>query len=572
MANRDIAAVFAQIADLMEILGEDRFRINSYRKASRIVEDLTEELAAVAARGELGKIAGVGKSTAAKIEQFLAAGKVDLHEELLARVPDGLTGLLDVQGLGPKTVAKLWHEADVKNLDELRAAVTDTPERLTAIGGMGPRKVEQIREALAFLATAAGRIRLGEAADLAEEMLVALWPCENVVWATRAGSLRRGRETIGDIDILCGVDGDPRAALDAFANHATVEAVLARGETKCSVRLASGTNADLRVVAQESMGAALAYFTGSKAHNVRLRELAVKAGLRLNEYGLFDGETRIAGEDEESIYTALALPFIAPELREDRGEIEAARNGELPKLLEPADIRGDLHMHTVASDGHNTIDEMVAACRDRGYAYMAICDHSKSQIQANGLDADRLAEHAAAIRAANERYDDIEVLAGVEVDIFKDGTLDFDAEVLGELDFVTASCHSALKMGRAEAAERIVRAIATPHVHCIGHPSGRLINARPGMELDIERIAAAAAEHDVALEINASDWRLDLRDTHVRAAVAAGAKIIINSDAHDIPQLDQMCFGVQTARRGWATAADVVNTWPPAKLAKWLGR
>ena len=348
--------------------------------------------------------------------------------------------------------------------------------------------------------------------------------------------------------------------------------VLAAGATKGSVVLEGDVQADLRVVAKKSFGAALCYFTGSKAHNIRVREVAVRKGLRLNEYGLFEGDKQVAGADEESIYSALGLAFVPPEVREDRGEVEAAIAGKVPQLVSIADIRGDLHMHTRASDGKGSVDQMIAACRKRRYAYMGICDHSKSQVQANGLDEKRLAKHAAAIRKAAGKYDDILVLAGVEVDIFKDGTLDFSADVLAELDFVTASAHSALSQSGPEATRRTIKAIEHPYVHCIGHPSGRLINSRPGMEIDIEEIAAAAAANDVALEINAHPMRLDLRDTHVRAAVDAGAKIIINTDAHSIGDLDLMACGVTTARRGWARARNIVNTWTRQKLLRWLGR
>ncbi|MHC4295021.1 MAG: PHP domain-containing protein, partial [Planctomycetota bacterium] len=360
--------------------------------------------------------------------------------------------------------------------------------------------------------------------------------------------------------------------IETFTSAQDVQRVLASGSTKGSVVLTGDVQADLRVVESKSFGAALSYFTGSKEHNVRLRELAIRKGLKLNEYGLFDGEKQIAGKSESEIYEALDLAFVVPELREDRGEIDAAVAHKLPELIELKDIRGDLHVHTNASDGHNTIGEMIEAAQARGYKYLAICDHSKSQIQANGLDEKRLAGHVEAIRAAAKEYKDIVVLAGCEVDIFKDGSLDFAADVLGELDFVTASAHSALSQGRSDATARTIRAIETPGVHCIGHPSGRLINKRAGMELDIDEIAAAAAANDVALEINAHYWRLDLRDVHVRAAIAAGAKMLINTDAHDISDLDMMLYGVTTARRGWATPADVINTWSSAKLRKWLQR
>ena len=373
------------------------------------------------------------------------------------------------------------------------------------------------------------------------------------------------------MDLLCEAPKSAGAKIaERFAAAPAVQRVLAKGSTKCSVTVAGDVEVDLRIVPAASFGAALQYFTGSKAHNIRLREIAVKKGLKLNEYGLFRGEKRIAGGSEQGVYEALGLQFVPPELREDRGEVEAAAEGKLPELLEPSDLRGDMHMHTQASDGVNTLAEMVEACRRRGYEYMAICDHSKSQIQASGLDEKRLAEQIEQVRRTAAKHKDIVVLAGIEVDVFKDGSLDFAADVLAELDFVTASPHSALSMGRQDATRRIIKAIETPHVHCIGHASGRLIGSRPGMEIDIEEIAAAAAANGVALEINAHPWRLDLRDTHVRAAVAAGAKLIISTDAHSVGDLELIRYGVTTARRGWATPADVINTMTAAKLKKWL--
>jgi len=573
MKNRELADIFERMADLLELLGADRFRVNSYRKSARTIGDHSEAVEDLTAAGRLEQVPGIGKSTAEKVREYLKTGRIDQYEQLKAQVPPGLPGLLDVAGLGPKTVARLWKEGKVTSVEELKQAIQGDRGRLEKLEGLGPRKIEQIAESLEFAESAGGRIRLGEAAELAEMLCKAVRGCRGAKRVTAAGSLRRGRETIGDIDILCEAT---RAAgpkiIEAFAGAPNVRRVTAGGRTKGSVVLEGGVQADLRVVQTGSFGAALAYFTGSKDHNVRLRELAIRKGLKLNEYGLFDGQRQVAGADEQGIYEALGMSYVPPELREDRGEIEAAAAGKLPKLLELADIRGDLHMHTTASDGRNTIEEMIEACRNRGYEYMCISEHSRGQVQANGLDARRLAAHAEAIRTAAEKYKDITVLVGCEVDIFKDGRLDFGASVLGELDFVTASAHSALSLGRAEATARLVRAIEHPHVHCIGHPSGRLINKRPGMEIDIELIARAAAANDVALEINAHYWRLDLRDVHVRAAVAAGAKVIISTDAHGIDDLDMMKYGVITARRGWARAGDVVNTYSLARLSKWISR
>ncbi len=571
MKNQEIADIFTRMADLIDILGQDSFRAISYRKAARVLEEHTQPLEQVATAKELMEIPGIGKGTAEKILQYLAEGKITAYEELKAEVPPHLPELLDISGLGPKTVAKLWKHGNIASVGDLKKAIAGDRARLTSIEGFGEKKVQQIADSLAFKELSGGRILLGDADELAAALVETVLACPGARRVLPAGSLRRGKETIGDIDLLCEASAaEAPAIIAAFDAAPNVVRVLSKGETKGSVVLANNVQADLRVVEKESFGAALAYFTGSKEHNVRLREIAVKKGLKLNEYGLFKGDKAIAGADEEGIYSALGLAYVPPEMRENRGEVELAAQGKLPKLVELGDICGDLHMHTVASDGTNTIEEMINACRARGYKYMAISDHSKSQVQARGLDEKRLSEHAAEIRRIAARYSDILVLVSAEVDIFKDGTLDFDAGVLAELDIVTASAHSALTLGREEATRRFIKAIETPHVHCIGHLTGRLINQRPGMKVDIDAIASAAAANNVALEINAHPMRLDLRDVHVHAAIQKGAKIIINCDAHAVSQLDYMKYGVQTARRGWATAADVMNTLPAAKLKKWL--
>lgn len=573
MKNTELADIFARIADLMEILAENPFRINSYRRAARVVDRMPEAIEEVAAAGRLAEIPGIGKSTAEKIDEFLRAGTVALHEELKAKIPPDLPALLEVPGLGPKTVAKLWKQAGIASVEQLQAALEGDGESLTRVTGLGPKKVLQIRESLKFTQSAGGRILLGQADELAAGLLEQVAGAKGARRVAAAGSLRRGKETVGDIDLLCEA---PRSAAEGIIRQFTaspnVKRVLAAGKTKGSVILDVDVQCDLRVVGKAGFGAALSYFTGSKAHNVRLRELAVKAGMKLNEYGLFKADKRIAGRDEEGIFKALGLAYVPPELREDSGELAAASADKLPDLLETSDIRGDLHVHTTASDGANTVEEMIQAAREHGYEYLGICDHSRSQVQAHGLTAERLTEHVKAIRRVGRKYGDILTLAGIEVDIFKDGSLDFGPDVLAELDFVTASPHSALSQGRKDATRRLIRAIEQPHVHCIGHPSGRLINRRAGMEIDIDKIARAAAVNDVALEVNAHYFRLDLRDTHVRAAIRCGAKIIINTDAHGIAGLDMMKYGVTTARRGWATAADVVNTYTREKLTGWLAK
>lgn len=572
MKNRQLADIFSQMADLMEILDEDPFRVASYRKVGRVLEELTDPIEDIAAAGKLETIAGIGKSTAAKITQFLATGQVQAHQELLGKVPSGVAAMLEVPGLGPKTAAKLWRQGGITTVGQLKSALAH-PQKLAGVPGMGAKKAQQLLESMAFLDRSAGRALLGEAGALADSLVGAVEGAQGAQRVVVAGSLRRGKETIGDIDLLC--QAPAKAAgriIQAFTAAPAVQRVLARGKTKGSVTLEGGMQADLRVVDKKSLGAAWMYFTGSKDHNVALRDWAMRKKLKLNEYGLFRGQRAVAGASEEEVYAALGLEFIAPELREDRGELAAAAEGKLPRLLELEDIRGDMHMHTNASDGRNSLEEMIEACRARGYAYMVIADHSQSQVQARGLDARRLTQQVRAIRKLAAACKGIWVMTGIEVDIFKDGSLDFPPDVLAELDFVTASPHSALSQDSAGATRRLIRAIEHPCVHCIGHPSGRLINARPGMELDIQAVAEAAAANHVALEINADPHRLDLRDLHVRAAVEAGAKLVINTDSHSVDSLDLMRYGVMTARRGWAEPKDVLNTCTPAELKKWLAK
>jgi DNA polymerase (family 10) len=574
-----LAELFGQMADLMEILGEDRFRVISYRTASRVVAESTADLEALAKAGQLQTLPGIGKSTEAKILEYIQTGQIARHQELLAKVPPGLAGLLRLQHLGPKTALKLWKELDIRSLDDLREVLANHPERIEDLPGMGAKKVALLKESAEFTTSASGRHRIDEALEIAAMLESAVKACKGVDELALAGSARRWRETVGDIDILVSA-GQKSAAriMEAFRSCQAVTKVLAGGQTKCSVIVNGKVQADLRVVGKESFGAALQYFTGSKDHNVALRGIAIKHGWKLNEYGLFEEKEgkqgrRIAGADEEGIYRKLGLAWVPPELRENRGEIEAAAAGKLPRLLEEADIQGDLHMHTTATDGAGSITDMIESCRAMGYKYLAITDHSRSQPQTGGLSPKALLEHAAAVRAAAKDYPDMLVLAGTECDILKDGTLDYPDDVLAKLDFVLAAPHAALNAKGPAATERLLRAIANPHVHAIAHPTGRLINERAGMEVDIQRICQAAAEGGVALEVNAHPLRLDLRDVHVQAAVKAGAKLVICTDAHTpgpAGDLALMRYGVATARRGWATPDDVINAWPAGKLRAFL--
>ncbi|HOW72487.1 MAG TPA: DNA polymerase/3'-5' exonuclease PolX [Phycisphaerae bacterium] len=567
MVNAELVKRFEQIADLLEIKGEDRFRINSYRRAARAIDDLTEDVAALAERDELETVPGIGKSTAERIRQFLAEGRITLHEELMASLPAGLLKVMSIPGLGPKKVGALYHELGVGSIEDLQVAIA--AGKVEQLSGFGAKSVAKIQEGIGFLARSAGRTPLGVGYAIAESLRSRVAALPGVKRVIPAGSLRRGRETLGDIDLLCEA-ADGQAVIDAFSKLPEVSGVRASGDTKASILVASpeggDIQVDLRVLPAESFGAALQYFTGSKEHNVRLREIAIKKGCKLNEYGLFKGEKLIAGKEEAEIYAKLGLPFIPPELREDRGELER----ELPKLIELTDIRGDLHMHTTASDGRNSIEEMAKAAKERGYSYIAVTEHSRSSAIAGGLSIEDLKRHIKRIRAADGKVEEITVLAGIECDILSDGALDYPDELLAQLDWVIASIHAAQGQDRARVTARTIAAMENPYVNVIGHPSGRLLGRRDAMDLDWEALFKAAAKTGTAMEVSASWQRLDLKDVHIRQAIEAGCRLCIDTDAHDTNQLDQLMLGIVTARRGWATAEDVVNTWPLAKLKKWI--
>lgn len=560
MSNQEVIRQFNEIADLLEIKGEDSFRAVSYRRAARAIEDLSEDLAEIAARDELQKIAGVGKGTADRIKEYLATGKIALHEELACALPPGILKLVQIPGLGPKKIALLHEKLRIGSVEELEAAILDG--RVAGLRGFGQKTADKLLDGIGFLSRSAGRTPLHIARPVADALREEVGALPGIQQVEVAGSVRRGKEMIGDLDLLC-VASDGPAATGGFTRLPLVRSVLAAGDTKASVLvdnpLGGEIQADLRVVPAESFGAALQYFTGSKEHNVRLREKASRRGWKLNEYGLFEGDTLLAGGDEAGIYARLDLPYIPPELRENTGEVELR---ELPPLVELSDIRGDLHIHTTASDGVCSIDQIALAARERGRKYIAITDHSHSSVIANGLSVERLEQLIEDVHAANKRLarQGMTVLAGTECDICPDGTLDYPDEVLAKLDWVVASIHAAQTQDCDRLTRRTIAAIENPYVSCIGHPSGRLLGKREAMDILWEKVFEAAAATGTALEVSAAWLRLDLKDSHVRRAVEMGCRLVINTDAHSVDQLDQMPLGVQTARRGWATLDCVLNT------------
>lgn len=575
--NTEIAKIFEEMAAVLTLTDANPFRISAHEKVARTLRDLSTDVKTLADdKKKLMDIPGVGKASADKIIEYVTTGQVAEHQELLHVVPPTLLQLFRIPGLGPKTVKMLWDKCGVTDIESLKQAIDEG--KLDCLPRMGAKSIEKIKEGIAFAAQSTERIRLGSAMPIAEMIIEELKKAKHVgiQQIQFAGSLRRGAETIGDIDILASTT-KPKELANAFTTLPQVESILASGATKCSVRLGHGVQVDLRIIDDSAFGAALMYFTGSKAHNVKLREMAIKKKMRLNEYGLFpdDGkegapQTRgvkpAAAKTEQDIYKKLGLPWIPPELREDRGEIGA----DIPELITFDDIKAELHAHTTASDGRLTIEELILEAKARGFHTIAITDHSKSSVQANGLSVERLLKHIDAIREAAARFKSMNVLAGAEVDILTDGRLDYDDEILAKLDIVIASPHAALTQDDTKATERLLKAVTHPLVHILGHPTGRMINKREGLHPDLNAIIAAAVEHDTALEINSNHVRLDLRDTHVHAAVLAGAKIAINTDAHTRRDFDELRYGILTGRRGWLTAEQCINTWTKTKLANWI--
>lgn len=556
MDNVAIARILGEIADLLEIKSDNPFKIRAYRNGADIVANHPHSLATLDAVG-LREIPGIGKDLAARILEIVETGDAQYHRELLAEFPPTILDLLHLQGVGPKTVATLYAQLGVRTLDDLEQAALDG--RIRALKGMGPKKEALILKAIDERKRHGGRHLLPETSEAATALIDYLREHAPAAQMDAVGSLRRGCESCGDIDILvCGADA---SIMERFIEYRLVERVLAQGDTKSSARIWGGFQADVRLVAAESRGAALQYFTGSKAHNIALRDRAIGLGLKLNEYGLFRvaDDVRIAGGSEEGIYEALGLAWVPPELREDRGEIDAAARRALPDLLTHAALRGDLHMHTTETDGRNSIAEMARAASAAGLEYIAITDHSQALAMANGLDEQRALAHAARVRAEDGQHG-VRLLAGIECDILPDGSLDLADDCLAALDIVIASVHSAFNQDQQQMTARLLRAIENPHVDVIGHPTGRLLLKRSPYPVDVEAVIAAAARHRVALEINSQIDRLDLCDTQARLARDRGVGLVISSDAHSTGALAVTRWGTVQARRAWLRPDDVLNT------------
>ncbi len=569
MVNEEIAEIFDRMSRVLAFKGKDRFRMLAYERAAGSLRALDRDVEELARAGKLEAIPGVGHDLSGMIEEYLETGRICHIEQERRGVPDELIEMMDIPGLGPKTLALLSKEFRIRNVEDLNRSIENG--KLAKLRGFGEKKIENLRRGIALWKASKRRMPLGLALPLAEKLLEDVRKIPGVERADLAGSILRRRETIGDIDMLI-ISRDSDRALRDFVKLPAVKQIIARGETRATVIIEGGVQVDVRAVPRESYGSALQYFTGSKEHSVRLRTVAIRRGLKLNEYGVFRGEQRLGGKDEKEVYRLLGMEVPPPELREDRGEIEVATEKRLPNLIEVGDLRGDLHMHTTWSDGVSSIEEMVETAAGLGYEYIAITDHSPSTRIAHGLDLDRLEEKIEELEAVRKKRGKRKprILLGSEVDILPDGRLDYPDEVLARLDVVVASLHGAFRQSRDRMTGRLLDAIANPYTHVIGHPTTRLIGSRDPVQFDFDRIVQAAAEAGVALEVNGQPSRLDLNDTMARSAHEAGALLAIDSDAHSRTQLEQIRFGIFQARRGWVEAHSVVNTWTWAKFSRWL--
>ncbi len=558
MKNEVIASQFELLADILEIQNANPFRVRAYRNAARTISSTAESLAdLVATKADLTQFAGIGKDLAKQIQEIVTTGQHAGLEDLKKHVPSGVLDMLRIPGVGPKKVSVFFNELGLKSLEELKAACE--AGQISQLKGFGKKTEESILANIGQAAEHAQRISIADARAAAETIVEDLRKLPEVGQCEVAGSCRRRKETCGDLDVLA-TCSDPGPPMDCLASHCLVEAVLQRGDTKQRVRLKTGVEMDLRVVPEESFGAAMQYFTGSKEHNVVVRQRAKDLGLKVNEYGVFRGETQVAGRTEQDVYAAVGMPWIPPELRENRLEFEWADAGAIPDLVTIDDIRGDLHMHTTASDGAATIEEMALAAKERGLKYIAITDHSKRVSMANGLDETRLRKHWEDIRAVRERVKGIEILCGIECDILEDATMDLSDDCLAEADWVIAVLHYGLKQPREQIMKRLMTAVKNPHVDIIGHCTGRMIGRREGANVNFKELLKAAADNQVMMEINAHPSRLDLDDVHAAAAKDLGIPIVISTDSHSVNGFDVLQYGVDQARRAGLTAADVANT------------
>jgi DNA polymerase (family X) len=572
--NKSIAGILYETADLLEVDGQDSFRIRSYRNAAEAIEGFPQQITdLIEDPKQVLAIPGIGKGMLNNLKEMLHEGKLSLHAEMLKKYRPSMLELLRVQGLGPKTVALIWSAYQVCDLEGVEKLAREG--KIRELPRMGEKHEQKILKAIEDYRRIAGRFLLNVAEVQAEKILEHLRDYPGVEKATPSGSLRRGRETVGDLDILitgpaCCTDADREMLIEHIIKLPGLMEIIARGENKVSFRLRGGMQVDVRFLPPESFGAAMQYFTGSKGHNVALRQRALKMGYTLNEYSLakLDDQQVVAGKSEEEIYAALKLDCIPPEMRENCGEIELAEKHALPKLIEQEELQGDVHMHTIETDGRNTIVEMAEAARERGYKYMAITDHSKNLAFANGLDDARAVEHIARIRASGEKFDGIRIFAGIEVDIMGDGTLDLSDSVLEEMDVVIASVHSQFNQSAEEMTARLLKAIENPNVSIIGHPTGRILLRRDAYPYDMDAVLEAAAKNKVAMELNAYPDRLDLSDRHLRMAKQHGVKIVINTDSHHTTHMEKIRYGVLQARRAWLTRDDVLNTLPVERFAQ----
>jgi DNA polymerase (family 10) len=578
MDNKAIANLFYETADLMEVRGDDSFRIRSYRNAAEALESLQGQVAEIYQDEKaLLAIPGIGKSMATNIREICREGKLKVREELLQKYHPSMLELLKIQGLGPKTIALIWDSFHVCDIDGVAKLAQEG--KLRTLPRLSEKSEQKILKSIENYRQITGRFLIDKADEVAAKMISLLKGLPGVEKITPAGSLRRGKETVGDLDLLvtgkcCANEEQRNKVIDQILSFPGILDVLAKGENKVSFKLRGGMQVDVRLLPPDSFGAALQYFTGSKSHNVSLRQRALRLGYTLNEYGLvrMEDNARVAGKLEEEIYKKLGVAFIPPELRENCGEVEAAEKGELPELITQADLQGDVHMHTVETDGKCTIEEMAEAARERGYKYMAITDHSKNLAFANGLDDKRAEEHIKRIRKANQQMEGITIFAGIEVDILAEGDLDLSDSVLEQMDLVIASVHSHFQQDHAQVTDRLLRTVSNPNVSIIGHPTGRILLRREGYTFDCEKVFAAAAQAGIALEQNAYPDRLDLRDQHLRLAKSKGAKIVINTDSHHTSHIEKIRYGVLQLRRAWLTKHDVLNTLPVAEFAKAMRR